>query len=289
MRKGRIFLVLSAVVYGIIPTLSAFAYRGGMNGITLTFMRSVLSLPVLYAVIRADGRSMRLNRCRARQIIILGVFGGAMPILLLYMSYQYIATGLATALHFVYPVMIIFITSVLYRRRPERIIVASVMVVSAGIYMYAGPGAGANGIGITLALLSGLFYSFYVVYIVRSGLDKLDFVVVTFYVSLITGILVLLFGAAGGRLFFRITPLSWCLGFIISLACSLCAMPLFQLGVRYAGAEDAGIYSTLEPVTSMALGAVVLGETMGAPQMMGGALIVFGVLIVERSKQKVML
>lgn len=284
LRKGRLFLVLSAVVYGIIPTLSAFAYRGGVNGITLTFLRSALSLPVLYAVIRTDGRDLRLSGEHIKQMIILGVFGGAMPILLLYMSYQYIATGLATALHFVYPVIIVMLSSVLYRQRPERIVVSAVVVVSAGVYMYAGAGTGANGTGVMLALLSGMFYAFYVIYIAWSGLDRMDIVVVSFYVALITSIFTFIFGAAGGRLYFNISPLSWCIVLIISFASALCAMPLFQLGVRFAGAEEAGVFSCLEPVTSMILGALALGESMGAAHIMGGALIVFGVLIIRNRK-----
>lgn len=284
MTKGRLFLALSAVIYGIIPVLAAAAYRGGMNGITLTFLRSALSLPVLYAVIRADRRDIELDKRRIRQIAVLGMFGGALPILLLYMSYQYIATGLATALHFVYPLIIVIATSIIYRQRPARIIVTAVVIVSAGIFIYAGMGSGANGAGVALALLSGGFYGFYVVYMARTGMDKLDIVVITFYVALITSVLVLIYGAASGRLYFNVTPLSWSLALVISLASTLIAAPLFVLGMRYAGAAEAGIYSTLEPVTSMILGAAVLGELMDAPRMMGGALIVFGVLIIQHKK-----
>ena len=284
MTKGRLFLALSAVTYGIIPALAAAAYRGGMNGITLTFLRSALSLPVLYAVIRADRRGIRLDRKRIRQVMVLGVFGGALPILLLYMSYQYIATGLATALHFVYPLVIVVATSIIYRQRPARITVTAATIVSAGIFIYAGMGSGASGAGVALALLSGVFYGFYVVYMARTGMDKLDIVVITFYVALITSALVLVYGAASGRLYFNITPLSWSLAFVISLASTLIAAPLFVLGMRYSGAAEAGIYSTLEPVTSMILGAAALGELMDAPKLLGGALIVFGVLIIQRKK-----
>lgn len=282
MRRGRLFLLISAVLYGILPALSAAAYRGGLNGITLTFLRSAISLPVLYAIIRADGRPIRLSNIRLKQVIILGLLGGAMPILLLYISYQYISTGLAAALHFVYPVIIVISTSLLYHRRPPRIILAAVMIVTAGIFMFANIGGGTSAAGVTLALLSGAFYSFYVVYITRSGLDRFDFVVITFYVTLVMSISVLIFGAASGKLHFNITPLSWSLSAVISLTATLGAMPMFQLGVRYAGADEAGIYSTLEPVTTIALGALALGEFVDTPQLMGAGMIIFGVLLVRK-------
>ena len=83
-------------------------------------------------------------------------------------------------------------------------------------------------------------------------------------------------------MYFHITPLSRSLAFIISLASTICAMPLLQLGVRYSGAEEAGIFSALELTTSMILEWLVLGEMMSATQTIGSALIVFGVLIVRK-------
>ncbi|MBQ3427959.1 MAG: DMT family transporter [Clostridia bacterium] len=282
MRKGRIYLELSAVIYGIIPTLSAFAYRGGANGITLLLLRNALALPVLYAIILADGRKLRVTGNRLCRLIILGVFGGAMPVLLLYMSYQYIAVSLAAALRFVSPVIVVIMSSVLYYRRPERDIVSAAVVVSAGVYICAGARAGVSGMGVLLALLSGAFHAFFIFYTEFSGSDREDIAVVSFYVALITSIFTFIFGAAEGSLYFHMTPLSRSLAFIISLASTICAMPLLQLGVRYSGAEEAGIFSAIELTTSMVLEWLVLGEMMSATQTIGSALIVFGVLIVRK-------
>ena len=51
MTKGKLFLVLSAFFYGILPVFASVAYRGGINGVTLSFLRSFISVPVLYAMI----------------------------------------------------------------------------------------------------------------------------------------------------------------------------------------------------------------------------------------------
>ncbi|MDD6762333.1 MAG: DMT family transporter [Clostridiales bacterium] len=285
MTKGKLLLIISAFIYGILPVLAAIAYRGGVNGITLTFLRSSISIPVLYAMIRADGRRLHLSRSVMRRVIILGIFGGALPILLLYLSYHYIATGLATTLHFVYPLIIVLSSAVIYHEKLSGVTLGAVVFVTVGIFMFSDISHGASTAGIILAILSGIFYSFYVIYIERSGLESMDYIVLTFYVMVIMSVSVLIFGAVTGALSFDISPLAWSVSAIISFLVTLGAMPLLQLGVRYEGASTAGILSTIEPITSVIMGAVFLGEHIGTGQMMGGAMILFGVLLAEKAPQ----
>ena len=100
--KGKFCILLSAFLYGLAPILAKFTYRGGANGITLTFLRAALTAPLLFAMMRADKTPVYVSKTDIRKIILLGFFGGTMPIGLLYLSYNYIAAGLATTLHFIY-------------------------------------------------------------------------------------------------------------------------------------------------------------------------------------------
>jgi drug/metabolite transporter (DMT)-like permease len=285
--KGKLYLISSAIIYGILPFLTSVAYRGGVNGITLTFLRSVMSLPLLFTVIKANGHTLKVSARQLEKITVLAVFGGVMPLLTLYMSYNYISTGLASTLHFIYPLIIILSSAVIYHQRPSRRILSAVVFVTVGIFMFADINTVSNKIGIVLAVLSGVFYSFYVIYIDRSGLDKMDFIVLTFYVSLIMSIALFVFALISGKLSFDMSPLAWSFSAVISLAANLGAMPLFQLGVRLEGAEAAGILSTVEPITSVALGALLLGESVGAEQIMGGAMILLGVIIAQRKSDEI--
>lgn len=282
MSKGKMYLIMSAVLYGIIPFLTTVAYTGGANGITLTFLRSVISLPLLLVVILTDKRNLKINRKQFEKIVVLSVFGGVMPLVTLYLSYNYISTGLATTLHFIYPLIIILTMSVIYRHKPSKNILSSVVFVTVGIFMFADISSVSSKTGIILALLSGVFYSFYVIYIDKSKLDRMDFFVLTFYVSSIMSASLLIFSLLTDSLTLDISSLSWSFSVLVSLAGTFGAMPLFQLGVRYEGAETAGILSTLEPITSIALGALLLGEKVDTSQMFGAALIIFGVIIAQK-------
>lgn len=282
MSKGKLYLFLSAFLYGVAPVFAAFAYRGGMNGITLTFLRSAAALPILFLFIGISGRSYKIQKRHIKSIIILGIFGGALPILLLYMSYMYISIGLATTLHFIYPIIIVIISAVLYHERISRVTLSSVVFVTIGIFMFSNINTASDKRGIILAVISGILYSFYVIYIDRSGLDRLDHSVLTFYIAIIMSIITAIFGLFTDSLSFSVAPQAWYWGLLISLTVTFGAMPLFQLGVRYEGSSTAGIISTIEPITSILMDLIVLGETVDTGQMLGGAMILFGVLLSQK-------
>ena len=286
MTKGKLFLVLSAFFYGILPLFASIAYRGGINGITLSFLRSFLSVPLLYVIIKADKKSLHLTRRQLRCIINLSIFGGALPVVFLYLSYSYIPTGLATTLHFIYPLIIVIASAMLYHERMSRTTLCAVIFVTIGIFMFNDISVKVSKIGIILALLSGIFYSFYVIYIDRTSLDRMDYIVLTFYVMLIMSISIFVFGIIVGSISFDSNAVSWTFSVIISLITTLGAMPLLQIGIRYEGASMAGIISTVEPITTIVLGATFLGEIISTGQIIGGALILFGVFMSQRGMKK---
>lgn len=276
MSKGKICLLLSAFVYGIVPVFAKFAYQGGTNSYTLTFLRAVLTLPVLFAVIRLSGRNFRVERDKIYKIIILGTLGAAAPIVCLYISYEYINVGLASTLHFIYPLITVIAGAFIYREKITLTTLGAVILVTLGVMLFADVEGGGEVVGVIFALLSGIFYSFFVIYIERSGLDEMDYLTLTFYMLVIMSIATFIFAWAMGGLDFNMSAGAWVNSIGISLMVTFIALPMFQLGVRFSGPSTAGIMSGLEPVVSIAAGAAFLGETVGAVQLVGALLIFAG-------------
>ena len=268
MSKSKVCLILSAFIYGFAPILAKFAYKSGANGITLTFLRTFLMLPLLFFIMIFRKVSFKLTKKELIDIILLGVVGGSFSMISLYAAYDYISTGLATTLHFIYPLIIV---------------ITSVMLVTLGMFMFVDLNNTADKIGVILAILSGIFYSFYVVYMYRSKLDEMDYIKLTFYLMIIMSIGTYIFGLTTDSLVFeKMDYKAWILSVAISLIITLGAVPLFQVGVRCEGASTAGIVSAFEPITSIILGAIFLGETMGLVQYIGGGLIILGVVLAEK-------
>ena len=279
MSKGRICILMSAFVYGIVPVFAKFAYQGGTNSYTLTFLRAALTLPVLYAIIRLTHRPLAISRDKIWKIVILGTIGAAAPIICLYISYEYINVGLASTLHFIYPLITVIAGAFIYREKIRLTTLGAVVLVTLGIMMFADIESGGDTVGVMFALISGIFYSFFVIYIERSGLDEMDYLTLTFYMLIIMSIAAFVFAMAMGGLDLSMTPIAWMNSIGISLMVTFIALPMFQLGVRFSGPAAAGILSGFEPVVSIAAGAAFLGETVSAVQLVGALLIFAGLTI----------
>ena len=143
--------------------------------------------------------------------------------------------------------------------------------------------AQASVISLGLELLSNSGKEAEKIYIYLYRNDEMDYIKLTFYLMIIMSIGTYIFGLTTDSLVFaEMDYKAWILSVAISLIITLGAVPLFQVGVRCEGASTAGIVSAFEPITSIILGAIFLGETMGLVQYIGGGLIIIGVILTEK-------
>ncbi len=278
----KLYLVISAFIFGFVPILAKAAYAGGTNGITLTFLRAALVLPVLGGYLILSKKEFPKHRKEWIRIILLSVFGNAASMICLYIAYDKIAVGLATVLHYIYPLAILLAMAVLYKEPVGHRKLAAVLLVSAGIILFMDIDKKGDVSGVVLAALSGMFYAFYVVYMSRTGLDKLDYMVISFLVSVFTAISVFIFGALTNSLDFTMNITGWIYCVVIAILVTVIALPLFQIGLRHEGPSTAGIISTVEPITGVVMSALVFGEHLGFWGILGCIIIIAGVVMLEK-------
>lgn len=275
--------MVSSVIFGFIPVLSKEGQLSGVSPLTMTFLRMVLSLPVMLAALAARRVPLRLERKELKSVMLLGFFGMAGAMLMLNSSYGLIDVGIATAVHFVYPVLIV-LWCVLRGEKKSAAEWAALALVMIGIALFVERGGGKNQTaGIITALLSGGFYAFYVIYSARA-VKEMNYFKLAFYVCLFAGIALFVFGMIFGGLGFSFGSRGWVTAILVSALSSLCAIPLFQAGVHTAGASRAGVLSTVEPITGFLCGSALLGESVTVYKLIGSALIVTGVILTEKKK-----
>lgn len=284
MRKGRLFLIGSAFLYGFTPVLAIYAYRGGLNSITLTFLRSFLSLPILFVILKIKHISLKLSKKEWKDVLIAGVFGNALMLIALYASYDFIPVGLATVLHYIYPLFIILACVFLFHEKLSRNVLISSILVTIGILFFADIKSEGDIIGIILAVIAGILFAFNIMYLDKSGLDHMNYLKLTFYFSLIISVTAFAFAIFSNDLTLDIAPSSWGMAAIISVLITFAALPLFQLGVLYEGSAEAGILSTAEPITGVLAGVLFLNETITLQGVIGCLMIISGIVIAETQK-----
>ena len=261
-RTGALFAVLSAVLFGMMPFLTKVTYAYGSNPFMTAFMRFFFSTVGAGALVLVlPGLSFAVTRRQMKQIALLSAAYTVTP-MLLFLSYEYVDSGLATTLHFTYPVIVMVLNLVIFRARLNPRQALCMALCAGGILCLYTPGGNVNGTGAAIALASGLTYASYIVHLGKSGLATLHVLTMTFWISLLATAESGIFTAAIHRLAFSLPWQGWAAMAALGLGLTLAASALFQLGVFLCGEIKTSLLSTFEPVTSVIVGVIVFREAM---------------------------
>jgi predicted cytidylate kinase len=277
---GIIFTVVSSAAFGVMPIFVKMAYSGGTNVLTVVFLRFFLASVIILPYILFTKKKLRISREGIIHIICLAIIGYSASAYTLFISYNYITVGLATTLHFIYPVTVTVFAVILYK---EKLYFGKILALGLsllGIYMLVGNSGGAlNFKGIAFAISSGFFYAYYIIGVSHSKVNKIDIFVLTFYLALIASLVLFTTGMISGGLDFnmKLSGFLACGG--IALVSTVLALTMFLMGIKIIGPSSAAILSTLEPIVSIVLGVLILKEQLSFSIVIGCVLILFSVLI----------
>ena len=286
--KGIGATLLSAIYFGFVPLLMKTVYAGGGNSFTAAFLRFAFSIPVLFVVLKIKGVDLRITREELKHFFIITAFGYAGTTLLVFTAYNYIPTGMTTTIHFLYPTFTVAGLMIFYREKIKASKIFCVILCLIGIIMFYNGGEGhASLVGILLALCSSMTYAFYTIFLGKSEvLREIEPMKRLFYMHIIGAVIMLAIGVVSGNLNFHMTPLSWG---VMALTANLTAFVgalLYQIGVKYIGAESTAMLSPFEPITSVIVGILVYGEPMTLRIFIGCAAIIASTLIIAKTESK---
>jgi len=134
--------------------------------------------------------------------------------------------------------------------------------------------------GIVLALASSLSYAFYMIGVERSSLRDMPRFQLSFYLCLVATCVIFPFGLVMDAITFDLTPQAWALSALVAALVSVGALTLCQVGIKLVGASTTAILSTVEPITSVVMGVIILHEEFSLRKALGCVLILTGVVII---------
>lgn len=283
---GILCVLLSACIFGFTPVLAGLSYQGGNNGVNMAFLRGVIPLPFLFVLGRVTAPRFRATRRQTAIALLAGVlqFGCS---LLLYSSYSYLSVGIATILHFLYPLFVILYHVIADKMRPGRMKWAGLILgmLGAVVLVDIGPG-GLSPMGMALAVLSGVVFAGYMVVLSKEAAEPMPLYRLMTLCTLSGSVLSAVCGIAMGKLTLSLTPQAWGYVVVATLLVSLGGCTLLQAGVRLAGDTDSSIYSLLEPLSSLIFGMLLLGETLTLKKGISSAMILGGLLLTALADKK---
>lgn len=279
--KGYILGSIAAASYGMNPLFALPLYKAGMDPDSVLFFRYLFAIPLLGIMIKARGRSFKIQRKETFPLIIMGLLV-ALSSLTLFLSYNYMAAGIASTLLFVYPIMVALIMAMVFKEKLALQTIVCMLLALGGIGLLykSEDGSTLSLIGTLLVFASSLSYAIYIVGINQTSLKNVATLKVTFYV--------LLFGLSlfVARLLYSgvlNTPDKWYLwANLLALAVFPTAISFLCTtgAIQYIGSTPTAILGALEPVTAIFFGIAVFGESLTVRESFGLVMIIVAVTFV---------
>lgn len=286
MKKNKMILgygmvLLSAVIYGLMPLMAGIIRASGANSMTIVFLRNLLSVPVLGLLAVIMNKSLKVPAKALPTIGIAALMGCCLTPMLLYSSYTYLKENdsVATVFHFIYPAVVVLGGWMFFRQKMGKGTLLSLALCVVGICLFYDPGKPLNITGAVLALLSGVTYAVYVLLLSAFRYKNINSFLFSFYVSAFSSIVLLAVCMATNQLSFPGTATGWVMMTVFALIINVGAVVLFQVGVFIIGGQKASILSTMEPITSVIVSAVS-GVAIGLGAVIGSVLVVSSAVLI---------
>lgn len=285
---GALLTAISALGFSTLPIFGVVAYDGGANVVTLLGVRFALAAVMLWAYLLVS-RTPLPDRKTGLQLLLMGALGYTTMSMLYLSSVEgdRLSPALAALLLYTYPALVA-VEAWLFDRHPltGRQVVALLLTLGGvGLVLWA-PGAGTifTATGALLALGASVVYGTYIVFGSRVT-RRTSPLVATTYVSTAAALIFLGYGAATHSLV-PVSPTGWLAIAGTAVFATVLAVLLFFAGLEHLGPARASIISTLEPVGTAVLSALIFQDRLGPVQLAGGALVLAGVIWLQLGSKK---
>ena len=259
----------AGIIFGAFPIFNTLFVQFGGDVDTFNLYGFLLTVVFLAAYIAATKRSFAVPKKSVLFIILAGLMNVVTRILLTY-SYEYLDVGIATTIHFLYPLFAALLGSIFFREKMPIYKWIAFVVASASVSLFAtGFSSGGQFIGIVLAASSAVCFALYMLITEKAGLTDMDPIVFVFYVSLVSALGCVGMGAVNGTLVAAIPMKALVVLLLCAIVNNVIGFALQQQGVKYMGAAMAALFSLFEPVFSCIFGALFLQQAMGGRSIAG--------------------
>lgn len=257
--------IITGITYGLNPLFGLPLMKAGASVEAILFFRYGIAVLILGAFLWLTKQTFKVSLKQAGILLVLGLLYTASSIFL-FEAYNYIASGLATTLIFVYPVLVALIM-VFLRVVPSWQVWLAIVATFLGVVIMTqnDDSQAINPIGVLLSLGSATVYAFFIVIINRSKtIGAISNSLLTFY-SLMVGAFIFL-----GKNLLSDAPITtgiegwgaWMNLVGLALLPTVVSTASLAISTRNIGATKASVLGVFEPITAILVGTVFLGEVL---------------------------
>lgn len=264
--------IITGITYGLNPLFAVPLMKDGAPIESILFFRYAIAVLLLGAFLLLRKHSFRVTWKQAGVLLVLGLLYTTSS-LTLFEAYKYIASGLATTIVFLYPVLVAIIM-VFLKVVPSWPVWLSIGLTFVGVVIMTQSDSSqtVNPIGLLLSFASALVYALFIVIINRSKvIGNISNSLLTFY-ALSVGTLVFwgkIVMSDAGITTGLTAPTAWLNLVGLALLPTIVSTATLAIATRNIGATKASVLGVFEPVTAILVGTLVFGEALTTNVVVG--------------------
>lgn len=283
--KGVLFAIISSGTFGLIPLFSIPLMKGGMSEPSVLFYRFLLSSLMMLGICLIRKEDLRITFKQATSIFWLGLLYAATALFLIY-SYRYIPSGVATTIHFMYPIAVSFIMMVFFKEKSSIILLLAAVISVIGVVCMCWTGGDIQLVGLLVAGATVVTYSFYIVGVNQSKVGRMTAEVLTFYIVLAGTFIFFIFALVNGEVGTIPSMSSFWRLLALAFLCTVVSDFTLVLAIKLVGSTTTSILGSMEPVVAVLVGVLYFSESFNVYSFVGISLIIVSVIMVVAKTSK---
>ena len=290
--NGIFYAAISSISFGFSPLFSLGLIAAGLSNFDVLSYRWMVAAFVLVVYALCKKKSLRISSFdEAWKIALLSALRAITSITLL-IGYANIASGVASTINFMYPVIVTMTMMIFFGEDKSWINVGAIALSIFGVYlMSSGEGLRVEGgnteLGLACSLISAIAFAAYYVVMKQVKADKIEVVKFTTWVMLLSSIYFIIAGiVVEGKISIVTDGKLWMYILGLGLWATMVSNFTGVKAVRRIGPTLTSILGALQPLTAVILGGLFLDEHLGPKTIGGIALIMIAVGIVVTHHKK---
>ena len=281
---GALLVFVAASVFSATSVSAVISYQGGANPMAVVAIRFLGAIAVLYGLLRLYGASMKLSRRDRTIALLLGAVQAAQSYFL-YSSFNHIPVAMTMIIFYVYPLLVGLLASAIGQDRLTWSLGAGLVVAFIGLTLvFNVTGEGLNTTGAVFAALAAMTWSVIVVmsaYLMRGG----DSRPVTLHIQISAAVIIAIVLIVTGDVVLPTTARGWT-GYLLMPLFYGIAIAAFFAANAMIGSVRTSLIMNSEPVMTIILGFLILGQTLTALQLLGAAFVIGGLVAARRDGRR---
>ena len=290
--NGIFYAAISSISFGFSPLFSLGLIAAGLSNFDVLSYRWMVAAVVLVIYALCKKKTLRISTFdEAWKIALLSALRAITSITLL-IGYANIASGVASTINFMYPVIVTATMMIFFGEDKTWINVGAIALSIFGVYlMSSGEGLKVDGgnteLGLACSLISAISFAAYYVVMKQVKADKIEVVKFTTWVMLLSAIYFIIAGIiVDGKISIVTDGKLWIYILGLGLWATMVSNFTGVKAVRRIGPTLTSILGALQPLTAVILGGLFLDEHLGPKTIGGIALIMIAVGIVVTHHKK---